>query len=842
MNRLIKYFYPKQEMGYFDKRKAIFFIFQAYIGLLIVTLSFIPELISPSGNFIILFLSKSTGSLIILISLFILKKKGINIAGNIYSLVMVISLLIWMNILKEDITPIYKYIQGFYSVFTVLIISLLFASRKIIIINAILIFATTTRIFIFAKTHYPDSTDFFTTGYITHTIALIFISTVIYFTSRFAEFAIKKSEENESKFKQLSDLTFEGILIHDKGIVIDYNLACEKMFGYSRDEIIGKNAIDFLVVKKYHKIIFGNIAKSHTLPYEVEAIKKDGSILPIEFEARNINIKESNTTVRVTAVRDISLRKKTEKQIKRLSTAVEQSANTVVITDIEGNIEYVNQKFADITGYTVQESLGQNPRILNSGNQPKEYYTEMWQTITKGEIWKGEFHNKNKNGDYFWEQVTITPLKNDLGQIINYLAIKEDITAKKGTQQIIEAERLFNDRLIETLPGIFFLYEIKSDGATLIKWNNNHEILLGYTKEDIESMLAVDFFSQEEQKVIAKAIEKVIKGNEVSLDINIKHKSGHSIPYFLKAMGFNNNNKQYFLGIGLDISNLKKAEEKLLAKNHELLASEEEIRASNEELMATTDALKDSYDELSFAKERAEESDRLKTEFLNNISHEVRTPLNGILGFSQLLNIGELTDESRKDYINIINDSGNQLLRIIDAIIEISRLETKQIKVIEKEINLNNLLSDLCSVYDKKANINKLPLILKNELPNDQSKIFTDNIKLHTILSNLIENALKFTDKGLVEFGYKIITIDNSKLLQLYVKDTGIGIESDKQEIIFNRFSQADPKLSRDYGGLGLGLSIARENTALLGGEISLESEINKGSTFFITIPYRPAP
>ena len=840
MSKLINYFYPKQKMSFFDNKKTLFFVLQIYIGFIIVIISFIPELISPNDNFIISFYSKGSGILILLVSLFILKKKGVIIAGNIYSLVMVISLLIWMNIFKDDITPIYKYIQGFYSVFAVLIISLLFASRKIIIINTVLILATTTRILIFAKTHSPDSADFFTTGYISHTVGLLFIATVIYFASKFAELAIKKAKDNELKFKQLSDLTIEGIFIHDKGVAIDYNLACEKMFGYNRDEIIGKNVISFLVVGKYHKLIFENIANNYTLPYEIEAIKKDGTVFPIEFEAKSIKFEDSNTTVRVTAVRDISQRKNAEKQIKRLSSAVEQSANTIVITDIEGNIEYVNKKFTEITGYSAQEAIGQNPRILNSGTQPKEYYTEMWRTITDGKMWKGEFHNKKKNGNFFWEQVTITPLKDDFGQIINYLAIKEDITTIKENQKILENERLFNDRLVETLPGIFFLYEVTKDGAKLIKWNNNHEIMLGYSKEDLQSMFALDFFNPEEQKDISKSIKKILKGDEISIEVNLKHKDGHTIPYFVKSLGFKNNKKQYFLGIGLNISNIKKAEHKLLIKNQKLHESEEKIRTSNEKLLTTTDALRNSNDELILANERAVESDRLKTEFLNNISHEVRTPLNGIMGFSQLLNTVNLSDDNRKYYINIINNSGNQLLRIIDDIIEISRLETKQIKTVEKAVNLNKLLSNLYSVFEVKANVNKTQLFLKSELTNEQSNILTDKIKLFTILNNLLDNAIKFTNNGSIEFGYSIITKKDSKLLQLYVKDTGIGIKTKKQELIFNRFAQAESKLSRNYGGLGLGLSIAKENTLLLGGEISLVSEKGIGSTFFVTIPLKP--
>jgi signal transduction histidine kinase/CheY-like chemotaxis protein len=248
-------------------------------------------------------------------------------------------------------------------------------------------------------------------------------------------------------------------------------------------------------------------------------------------------------------------------------------------------------------------------------------------------------------------------------------------------------------------------------------------------------------------------------------------------------------------------------------------------------------------------KEKVEESDRLKTEFIHNMSHEIRTPLNGILGFSEFLSTPNLTERDRKQYINIIHNSGKQLLRIIDDILEISRLETKHVTYRETKVCLNEILLKLYSIFDITAKEQKILLHLKKELTDKESTILTDETKLNTITSNLLENAFKFTNDGYIEFGYCLVeTRSNiseqsgvSQQLQIYVKDTGIGIKPDKQETIFKRFSQEDYTTATGFGGLGLGLSIAKEYAELINGKITVKSQKRKGSTFFVTIPYKPA-
>ena len=239
--------------------------------------------------------------------------------------------------------------------------------------------------------------------------------------------------------------------------------------------------------------------------------------------------------------------------------------------------------------------------------------------------------------------------------------------------------------------------------------------------------------------------------------------------------------------------------------------------------------------ELEAAKLKAEESDRLKTEFINNMSHEIRTPMNGILGFSNLLK-EELSSEKKEEYADIIQECGNQLIKIVDNILEISELNIKQGRVNEQEVCLNELFSFLLSVYKIKAKENNTPLNVKNTLSDSESIILTDENRLTKILNNIIDNAIKFTNEGYIELGCELVHDE----LIIYVKDTGIGIKKEMQENIFVRFSQEKQDLFSEVRGLGLGLSIARENAKLLGGEIMVESEKGKGSVFYVHLPYKP--
>jgi PAS domain S-box-containing protein len=247
---------------------------------------------------------------------------------------------------------------------------------------------------------------------------------------------------------------------------------------------------------------------------------------------------------------------------------------------------------------------------------------------------------------------------------------------------------------------------------------------------------------------------------------------------------------------------------------------------------------KQMIDDLMAAKNRAEESDRLKTAFLQNISHEIRTPMNAILGFSGLLNETDIEPEKRAEFIQIINRSGERLMNIINSLIELAKIESKQMEINEKTTYLNALLRYIIDDFKDKATQRSINIEYLPSLSDSEATVHTDSDKLRKILENLMDNAIKFTNPGgSVRIGYTI----QKPWIKLFVEDTGIGIPPHSHDKIFKRFSQVDDSTKRNYGGTGLGLSIVKAYVDMQGGQVRVESEPGHGSIFHINLPYKKA-
>lgn len=264
-----------------------------------------------------------------------------------------------------------------------------------------------------------------------------------------------------------------------------------------------------------------------------------------------------------------------------------------------------------------------------------------------------------------------------------------------------------------------------------------------------------------------------------------------------------------------------------------------DIEETNRKLLHEIEEHKKTMINLEIAKNKAEEADRLKSNFLANISHEVRTPMNAISGYSQMMAYDNLTAKKRREYIDLVQEGCNSLTNLIDDIVDFATIESGQAKVEKKEFNLHPILEFLYDHYtDKLVKMNKEALVLAyaNENKENDLVINTDPSRFKQILSILIDNAIKFTEKGHVEFGF---IHPNEKEIQFYVRDTGIGIDEKYYDLIFERFRQVDESTTKKYSGAGIGLSVAKKLVELLNGNISLESTLGRGTSFFFNLPYK---
>jgi len=349
--------------------------------------------------------------------------------------------------------------------------------------------------------------------------------------------------------------------------------------------------------------------------------------------------------------------------------------------------------------------------------------------------------------------------------------------------------------------------------------------ITGYTNQEVVQQNYFDLFIPENvrQKVV-ESINQFLEGdNSLKIHENsILTKSGE-----LKIIKWDNTrlldangNITGIAGIGINITALKKNEQSLINQNEIIALQNERYRELNEELI--------------HAKEKAEESNRLKTAFLANMSHEIRTPMNGILGFADLLKAPELSGDKQKNYISLIEKSGNRLLGIINDLVDISKIESGQMGIKLSSVNINDLIRNLVHFFHPEASRKGLEISWKSALTEQASLISTDQEKIYAILTNLIKNAIKFTDSGFISITCNLED-DN---LCIRIEDSGIGISDENQEIVFERFSQADFASNRKHEGAGLGLAITKAYVEMLGGSIRVISSSGKGSVFIFNIPY----
>ncbi len=403
----------------------------------------------------------------------------------------------------------------------------------------------------------------------------------------------------------------------------------------------------------------------------------------------------------------------------------------------------------------------------------------------------------NLDGEKLWFDSEYIPVIEE-GKLKGVHIISRNIT------DLIEAEEKIKntEKVLKDFERIYNLVAnpicIADINAVFLKVNPALSNLLGYSVNEIEGRTMFEFIHPEDiQRTIDYIQEKIVEQPDIMrFENRYVRKDGSYVWFSWIVQPIYSEGISY--SVAHDITRLKEIEKELI-----------------------------------IAREKAEESDRLKTAFLCNMSHEIRTPMNGIIGFSDILKDSDTLNDQLQSYCDIISESGHQLLRIVNDIIDVSKIEIGQIDLYENQTSINELIKGLVTFYTPIAEKNDIDFFTSKPLNDEDSTILCDSTKLRQVLDNLISNAIKFTHNGFIKVTYELL----DDLIQFRVEDSGVGISEDQHDTIFDRFIQAENNINQ-YGGTGLGLAISKAYVEKMGGKIWLESELGIGTKFFFTLPY----
>lgn len=609
---------------------------------------------------------------------------------------------------------------------------------------------------------------------------------------------------SEKYFRALIENSTDAlVVISPEGYLLYEGKSNKSITGYEHNELLNQRILkvihpeDLPAVNELLKNILEN--PKITASLEIRFLQKEGTWRWLETKWKNA-LNEPSVGGIIINAGDITERKRAEEELIKINTVVEQTADSVVITDRNGTIQYVNQAFTNETGYVREEAVGKTLRILKSGKHSKEFYENLWKTILAGEVFRATFINKRKDGELIYEFKTITPIKDNVGRITHFVSTARNITEQYSAQQEIISQKNKFAQLFDNSPIAIALLDAK-DRVSVI--NESFSALFGYYIEEIEGKFLNDLIVPDELKKEAEAYSfETMTGNQVNKESYRKKKEG-SLAY-VQIVGVPiivNDQSVGSYAMYMDLTNRKKIEEELIK-----------------------------------AKEKAEEMSRLKSNFLANMNHELRTPLNGILGYSDIL-ASMLADEELIEMAQGIHQSGKRLSETLNLILDLSEAETGKMKVIARDISILPPLKEIIESFSTEAVERNLQL--KTIINAEDVWAHLDEQLFKRVLHNLIDNAIKFTEKGsvTVEVGIEKENSKNGEWFFIKIHDTGIGIPEDKIDIIWQEFRQVSEGISRNFEGPGLGLTISKKAVELMDGVITAESVQGAGSTFTIKFP-----
>jgi two-component system, sensor histidine kinase and response regulator len=493
-----------------------------------------------------------------------------------------------------------------------------------------------------------------------------------------------------------------------------------------------------------------------------------------------------------------SKRQKHIEQERNMMTAlIDNVPDTIYFKDLESKFIRVNKSQAKLLGLNhPNDAIGKSD--FDFFKHAQEAYDVEQKIIKTGVAVLNQLHAFDTNEGTKYLSDTKIPLYDSSGKCIGTVGITRDITDFKATEDsMLESQSKFK-ALFENAPLAFFRLD---KDMRIVEFNYRFRKMFGYTEDDLGKIFKADLLVDPD--LGALILETILETKEVTTEIMLKRKNGEQFIANLTLALLEEGFKEVAIeGIVEDITMVAKAREELIK-----------------------------------AKDRAVEADKLKSLFLANMSHEIRTPMNAIIGFTNMLREENLTSEEKNTFIDVIQSNGNALMSLIESIVDFSKLEADQMTVSISEFNFIPLFDSACDrtekllISEEKTNIK----MIRNKGSEGEVRIQLDRHRLNQVMNHLISNAIKFTDEGEIEIGYKII----DDQLAVYVRDTGIGIQQNKLEKIFDRFTKVSNDKNRLYGGTGIGLTISRGLMELMGGKIEVESKIGKGSTFWLKMKFK---
>ncbi len=638
--------------------------------------------------------------------------------------------------------------------------------------------------------------------------SLILLVAGLFFLKRqYNELAQERKERSRSQYRYQAILrgSKDGFVVLDNEDlrIVEAN---ERFYEILNEDIekatlLGKSFQDLMADKdsrRFMKMLPGD--SSTNFEFHANLVDSQGELIPVIIDFTIHETEDRDTSFCYAFIQDMRKGLRDARKIRLLETAVEQSGSSIVITDNEGKIQYANPAFTQITGYSSEEVLGRNHEVFKSNYHDEAFYRDLWDTISSGKVWHGRFCNRKKDGSLFWEDTTIAPVQDEKGKISHYIAIKNDVT------KLVALEEELNQKVKE-LEGIM---EHAGVGIALIRnrrflsVNSTLAKIVNMTKEDmIGTSTRILFSSDEEYESFGKIFyPALLRGESVFYEIKRIMPNGQKRWFQITATAINPGTMEDMMTVwvGNDITELKRLQI-----------------------------------DLERQKERAEEASRAKSAFLANMSHEIRTPLNGVIGMLSLLG-GTRLDAQQKEYVKVAHSSAEALLYLLNDILDFSKIEAGRLEFDSTDFCLSQLLDDFAKSFALAAKRKGLGfrLSLSKEVPGC---LKGDPGRLRQVFLNLTGNALKFTQQGWIELAVDLVNEEaHHVVLKFSVIDTGIGIPNEKKSLLFEKFSQVDASISRKFGGTGLGLAISKKLVEMMDGQIGVESEEGKGSTFWFTV------